>query len=71
MTMLDAGLNASPLSGSSPVEGRRVLHTDHYNLALVRTVLTPAVIALVGEKSSWPSSRLAAPARTRLPEPTR
>jgi putative drug exporter of the RND superfamily len=38
---------------------------------LVRSVLTPAVIALVGERSSWPSSRLAAPARTRLPGPSR
>jgi putative drug exporter of the RND superfamily len=38
---------------------------------LVRSVLTPAVIALVGERSSWPSSRLTAPARTRLPGPTR
>ncbi|HET9737165.1 MAG TPA: MMPL family transporter [Solirubrobacteraceae bacterium] len=36
---------------------------------LVRSVLTPAVIALVGERSSWPGNRLAAPARTRLPEP--
>lgn len=40
MTMLDAGLNANQLSGASPVEGRRVIHSDHYNLALVRTVLT-------------------------------
>ena len=38
---------------------------------LVRSVLTPAVIALVGERSSWPSDRLTAPARARLPEPTR
>ncbi len=38
---------------------------------LVRSVLTPAVIALVGERSSWPSDQLAAPARARLPEPTR
>lgn len=38
---------------------------------LVRSVLTPAVIALVGERSSWPSSRLAAPARARLPGPAR
>ena len=36
---------------------------------LVRSVLTPAVIALVGERSSWPGNRLAAPARTRVPEP--
>lgn len=40
MTMLDAGLNERELSGASPVEGRRVIHADHYNLALVRTVLT-------------------------------
>jgi predicted hydrocarbon binding protein len=40
MTMLDAGLNASHLSGASPIEGRKVIHADHYNLALVRTVLT-------------------------------
>jgi putative drug exporter of the RND superfamily len=38
---------------------------------LVRSVLTPAVIALVGERSSWPSAHLAAPGRTRLPRPTR
>ncbi len=38
---------------------------------LVRSVLTPAVIALVGERSSWPSGRLAAPARARVPGPTR
>ena len=38
---------------------------------LVRSVLTPAVIALVGERSSWPSRRLAAPARARLPGPAR
>ena len=36
---------------------------------LVRSVLTPAVIALVGERSSWPSNRLAAPSRARLPTP--
>ena len=40
MTMLDTGLNANELSGASPAEGRRVIHSDHYNLALVRTVLT-------------------------------
>jgi putative drug exporter of the RND superfamily len=38
---------------------------------LVRSVLTPAVIALVGERSSWPGNRLTAPARARLPEPAR
>lgn len=37
---------------------------------LVRSILTPAVIALVGERSSWPTNRLAAPARARLPTPT-
>ena len=36
---------------------------------LVRTVLTPAVITLVGEHSSWPSRQLSAPSRARLPEP--
>jgi putative drug exporter of the RND superfamily len=36
---------------------------------LVRSVLTPAVIALVGERSSWPSRRLAAPRRARVPSP--
>jgi RND superfamily putative drug exporter len=36
---------------------------------LVRSVLTPAVIAMVGERSSWPSRRLAAPRRARLPGP--
>lgn len=36
---------------------------------LVRTVLTPAVVALVGERSSWPSRHLATPPRTRLPAP--
>jgi putative drug exporter of the RND superfamily len=35
---------------------------------LVRSVLTPAVIALVGERSSWPSRRLT-PERVRLPDP--
>jgi RND superfamily putative drug exporter len=35
---------------------------------LVRSVLTPAVIALVGERSSWPSRRLT-PDRVRLPGP--
>jgi RND superfamily putative drug exporter len=34
---------------------------------LVRSVLTPAVIALVGERSSWPGRRLAAPRRARVP----
>jgi len=38
---------------------------------LVRSVLTPAVIALVGERSSWPSRQLAAPARARVPGPAR
>jgi putative drug exporter of the RND superfamily len=36
---------------------------------IVRTVLTPAVISLVGERSSWPSRRLAAPRRARVPAP--
>ncbi len=36
---------------------------------LVRSILTPAVITLVGERSSWPSDRLAAPARARVPAP--
>jgi RND superfamily putative drug exporter len=36
---------------------------------LVRSVLTPAVIALVGERSSWPSRQLAAPRRARVPSP--
>jgi putative drug exporter of the RND superfamily len=36
---------------------------------LVRSVLTPAVIALVGERSSWPSRQLAAPLRARVPGP--
>ena len=36
---------------------------------LVRTTLTPAVITLVGERSSWPSRQLSAPSRARLPEP--
>lgn len=35
---------------------------------LVRSVLTPAVIAMVGERSSWPSRRLT-PERVRLPQP--
>lgn len=35
---------------------------------LVRSVLTPAVIALVGERSSWPGRPLG-PARARLPQP--
>ena len=34
---------------------------------IVRTVLTPAVMWLVGERSSWPSRRLTAPQRTRVP----
>jgi predicted hydrocarbon binding protein len=40
MTMLNAGLNANQLSGTSPADGRKVIHSDHYNVALVRTVLT-------------------------------
>ncbi len=36
---------------------------------LVRSILTPAVIALVGERSSWPGDRLASPQRTHLPTP--
>ena len=36
---------------------------------LVRTVLTPAVVAEFGERSSWPSRHLATPRRTRLPAP--
>jgi putative drug exporter of the RND superfamily len=36
---------------------------------VVRSVLTPAVISLVGERSSWPSRRLAAPRRARVPAP--
>jgi putative drug exporter of the RND superfamily len=36
---------------------------------LVRSVLTPAVIALVGERSGWPSRQLAAPPRARVPQP--
>jgi RND superfamily putative drug exporter len=35
---------------------------------IVRSILTPAVISLVGERSSWPSDRLA-PRRARLPTP--
>ena len=38
---------------------------------IVRTVLTPAVMSLVGERSSWPSRRLSAPRRTRVPGPER
>jgi RND superfamily putative drug exporter len=38
---------------------------------LIRSILTPAVIALVGERSSWPSRRLAAPNRARVPAPQR
>ena len=34
---------------------------------LVRSILTPAVVSLVGERSSWPSKRLAAPRRARVP----
>ena len=36
---------------------------------IVRTVLTPAVMSLVGERSSWPSQRLNTPQRTRVPGP--
>jgi RND superfamily putative drug exporter len=36
---------------------------------LVRSVLTPAVIALVGERSSWPSKQLTGPNRARVPQP--
>ena len=36
---------------------------------IVRTVLTPAVMSLVGERSSWPSRRLNTPRRTRVPGP--
>ena len=38
---------------------------------IVRTVLTPAVMSLVGERSSWPSKRLNTPQRTRVPGPDR
>jgi RND superfamily putative drug exporter len=38
---------------------------------IVRTVLTPAVMSLVGERSSWPSRRLNTPQRTRVPGPER
>ena len=38
---------------------------------IVRTVLTPAVMSLVGERSSWPSKRLKAPRRTHVPAPQR
>jgi RND superfamily putative drug exporter len=38
---------------------------------IVRTVLTPAVMSLVGERSSWPSRRLNTPRRTRVPGPDR
>ena len=34
---------------------------------LVRSILTPAVVTLVGERSSWPSNHLAAPQRARVP----
>jgi putative drug exporter of the RND superfamily len=37
---------------------------------LVRSILTPAVIRLVGERSSWPSRRLATPRRARVPPPS-
>jgi predicted hydrocarbon binding protein len=40
MTQLDPGLNANQLADVSPVDGRKVIHSHHYNLALVRTVLT-------------------------------
>ncbi len=36
---------------------------------IVRTVLTPAVMSLVGERSSWPSRRLDTPLRARVPGP--
>jgi RND superfamily putative drug exporter len=36
---------------------------------IVRTVLTPAVMSLVGERSSWPSRRLDPPKRARVPGP--
>ena len=36
---------------------------------IVRTVLTPAVMSLVGERSSWPSRRLETPRRARVPGP--
>ena len=36
---------------------------------IVRTVLTPAVMSLVGERSRWPSRRLNLPARARVPGP--
>lgn len=36
---------------------------------IVRTVLTPAVITLFGERSSWPSQRLTRPRRTRVRRP--
>lgn len=38
---------------------------------LVRSVLTPAVIALVGERSGWPGRRLSETPPARLPEPSR
>jgi RND superfamily putative drug exporter len=38
---------------------------------IVRTVLTPAVMSLVGERSSWPSKRLTGPRRARVPSPAR
>jgi RND superfamily putative drug exporter len=36
---------------------------------IVRTVLTPAVMTLVGERSSWPSRRLNTPRRAHVPGP--
>ena len=36
---------------------------------IVRTVLTPAVMSIVGERSSWPSRRLQTPQRTHVPGP--
>jgi predicted hydrocarbon binding protein len=39
MTMLDPGVNANQLADVSPVDGRKVIHSHHYNVALVRTVL--------------------------------
>ena len=38
---------------------------------LVRTVLTPAVIALVGERSAWPGRRFGPSMAADLPEPER
>jgi putative drug exporter of the RND superfamily len=38
---------------------------------IVRTVLTPAVMSLVGEQSSWPSRRLTGSPRAHIPGPER